>query len=232
MDNDLLKCNGWKGYLYRILFIFLVPAAQVIYFLLNFNTIKGFDITIFLDKLIPFNEWFVIPYVFWYVYTFGTLLVLAFTDYKTYYKLLFSIITGMLVCFVVYSIFPTTVPRPHIQGTNLFQKAVLFIYANDKPFNCFPSIHMLDTLLITMFIFKHNKSIALKVSTAVICVSIYLSTQFIKQHSILDGVASTILGVTLFFVFESEYVINKLSMLRDLLSFQKRIKGLTQESEI
>ncbi|OPX44772.1 PAP2 superfamily protein [Ruminiclostridium hungatei] len=228
MNTDLLMQNGKKGYLYRILFMLLVPMAQGIYFFLNLTTTQAYDITIFLDKFIPFNEWFIIPYVFWYVYTFGALLVLALTDYKTYYRLLFSIVTGMLVCFVIYYIFPTTVPRPHVPGTNPLQKMVLSIYGNDKPYNCFPSIHMLDTLLITLFVFKHNKHLWIKAASAVICVSIYLSTWFVKQHSILDAVASTILAVILFFVFENQHVIKKLVSLRELLFFQKRVKELSE----
>ena len=209
INTDLLKYNGRSGYFYRILFMLLIPMAQSIYFLINLTTTSAFDITISLDKLIPFNEWFIIPYVFWYVYTFGTLLLLAYFDHKTYFKLLYSILIGMLICFVVYYFFPTTVPRPNIPSDNILQRMVLIIYSNDKPFNCFPSIHMLDTLLITMFLFKYSKSLLLKISTIGICISIYLSTQFVKQHSILDAAASTILGLTLFFVFESEFVTKK-----------------------
>lgn len=232
MNAELLKTNGFKGYFLRLLFMLLVPAAQGIYFLINLTTTTAYDITIYLDKFIPFNEWFIIPYVFWYVYTFGALLILAYTDYKTYYKLLFSIVTGMMICFIVYYFFPTTVPRPNVPGTNLLQKMVLIIYGNDKPYNCFPSIHMMDTLLITLFVFKHNRNLILKISSAVICVSIYLSTWFVKQHSILDAVASTILAIILFLVFENEYVIRKLESLREALTFQKRVKDLSAGKEM
>lgn len=232
MNTDLLKTNGFKGYFLRLLFILMVPVAQGVYFLLDFTTTRAYNITIFLDKLLPFNEWFVIPYIFWYAYTFGTLLVLAYTHSKTYFKLLFSILAGMAVCFTVYYFFPTTVPRPHVAGDNFLQRLVLIIYRNDRPYNCFPSIHMLDTLLITLFVCKHSKKAAIKLSAAAICTVIYLSTQFIKQHSILDAVASTVLGIILFFLFENEYVINKLSMLSDVLGNRKRIKELTQEGEI
>ncbi len=227
MNTDLLMQNGKKGYFYRILFMLLIPMAQGVYFFLNLTTTQAYDITIYLDKFIPFNEWFILPYVFWYVYTFGALLVLALTDYKTYYKLLFSIVTGMLVCFVIYYTFPTTVPRPYVPGTNPLQKMVLAIYGNDKPYNCFPSIHMLDTLLITLFVLKYNKRLWIKGASAVICVSIYMSTWFVKQHSILDAVASTILGVILFFVFENEFITRKLVSLKELLFFQKRVKELS-----
>ena len=230
INTDLLKTNGRTGYFYRILFIILVPMAQSIYFFLNLTTTGAYDITIFLDKFIPFNEWFVIPYVFWYLYTFGALLVLAYFDQKTYFKLLFSILIGMMICFVVYYLFPTTVPRTEvIAPTNILKKAVLIIYKNDRPFNCFPSIHMLDTLLITMFLLKYNKSLLIKISSAFICVAIYMSTFFIKQHSILDAVASTILGVILFFVFENQFVSKKLANVRDILTRPKPKSSFSED---
>lgn len=229
MKNDILNSDGRSGYFYRLIFMLLIPMAQGIYFFLNLTTTSAFDITIYLDNLIPFNEWFVIPYVFWYVYTFGTLLVLAYTDHKTYFKLLFSILLGMLVCFVVYYLFPTTVPRPDVVPNNILSRIVLLIYGNDKPYNCFPSIHMLDTLLITMFLLKYSKSYMLKISTIAICISIYLSTLFIKQHSILDAVASTILGTILFFVFENNYITKKFESMREVLIRQKTKSSFGEE---
>ncbi len=221
MNSDLLRCNGRPGYLQRVLFMLLIPLAQGMYFFINLTTTRAHDITTFVDRLIPFNEWFIIPYVFWYVYTFGTLLALAYADYKTYYRLLFSILTGMAVCFVIYFFYPTTVPRPHVPGTNGLQRLVLDIYSDDRPYNCFPSIHMLDTILITLFLFRHKKGAPLKVTTGIICVLIYMSTLFIKQHSVLDALASTALGIILFWVFENERVMRKLSELQRLLP-QKR----------
>jgi len=231
INNDLLKCNGRSGYFYRILFIILIPMAQCIYFLINTTTKGGHNVVTYLDNLIPFNEWFIIPYIFWYLYTFGMLLVLAYFDYKTYYKLLYSIFIGMLVCFVIYIIYPSTVPRPstNIIPNNILGKAVLIIYGNDKPYNCLPSIHMLDTLLITLFLFKHYKSFPIKLSSAFICVMIYMSTLLVKQHSILDAIASTILGFILFFIFESEFIAKKFEGIRDALTRPKTKSSFNED---
>jgi len=232
LSNELLSRDGRSGYFYRILFIILIPIAQSIYFLINLTTTSAsaHNVTIFLDKLIPFNEWFVIPYVFWYGYTFGALLLLAYFDHKTYYKLLFSIFIGMLVCFVIYLTYPSTVFRPEgIVPDNILKKTVLLIYSNDRPYNCLPSIHVLDTLLITMFLFKYNKSFLIKGSSAFICVLIYMSTLFIKQHSILDAVASTILGAILFYAFESEVIAKKLEDIRDAITRPKVKSSLSED---
>ncbi|AEY67748.1 phosphatase PAP2 family protein [Clostridium sp. BNL1100] len=210
MTNNSLNRDNLRVYFRRILLMLLIPMAQGIYFLLNVTTKNAHDVTIFLDKLIPFNEWFIIPYIFWYLYTFGILLIMAYYDEKTYYKLLFSILIGMFVCFAIYYIYPTTVPRPEVTPDNLLKKAVLIIYGNDRPYNCFPSIHMLDTILITMFTLKYGKGLLMRFSSVAICITIYMSTWFTKQHSILDAIASTVLGIALFLVFENRYVYGKI----------------------
>jgi membrane-associated phospholipid phosphatase len=221
--------DGKQGYFRRILFMLSILLAQGIYFLINLTTVSAHNVTIFLDKLIPFNEWFIIPYIFWYVYTFGVLLLVAYFDHKTYYKLLLSIVTGMLICFVIYYFYPTTVPRPAVEPDNLLKKAVLIIYGNDKPYNCFPSIHMLDTFLITMYLFKYGKGLLLKTSSGMICAAIYLSTLFVKQHSVLDAVASTVLGAALFCIFDSRYIINKFKEFINLYTDSKTKSSWSQD---
>ena len=223
-NKGSLLQNGISGYLYRILFIVLIPLAQMLYFFLNLTTTKAHDVTIFIDKITPFNSWFVIPYTFWYFFTFGMLLILAFKNYKLYYKLLASIVIGMLICLTIYSIFPTTVPRPQITPHNILDKLVLLIYSNDRPYNCFPSIHMLDTLLITLYMFKYYKKAVYRVTFPIICILIYLSTLFIKQHSLLDALASTVLGVALFCIFESNFIADKLMQLKDVIINSRKSK--------
>lgn len=229
MTNNFLNRDNLVVYFRRVLFMLLIPMAQCVYFLLNVTTKGAHDVTTFLDSLIPFNEWFIIPYVFWYLYIFGILLVLAYCNEKIYYKLLFSILIGMFVCFAIYYIYPTTVPRPEVVPDNLLKKAVLIIYGNDRPVNCFPSIHMLDTILLTMFTLKYGKGLLIRFSSVAMCILIYMSTWFTKQHSVLDAVASTVLGTILFLIFENQYVYGKLESI--LSSFVLRNKSVSYQEE-
>ncbi|EGD46455.1 phosphoesterase PA-phosphatase related protein [Ruminiclostridium papyrosolvens DSM 2782] len=229
MTNNFLNRDNLVVYFRRVLFMLLIPMAQCVYFLLNVTTKGAHDVTTFLDSLIPFNEWFIIPYVFWYLYIFGILLVLAYCNEKIYYKLLFSILIGMFVCFAIYYIYPTTVPRPEVVPDNLLKKAVLIIYGKDRPVNCFPSIHMLDTILLTMFTLKYGKGLLMRFSSVAMCILIYMSTWFTKQHSVLDAVASTVLGTILFLIFENQYVYGKLESI--LSSFVLRNKSVSYQEE-
>ncbi len=230
MTNDFLNRDNLLVYFRRILLMLLIPMAQCVYFLLNVTTKHAHDVTIFLDKLIPFNEWFIIPYIFWYFYIFGTLLILAYYNERFYYKLLFSILIGMFVCFAIYYIYPSTVPRPDVTPDNVLKRLVLIIYGNDRPYNCFPSIHMLDTILLTMFTFKHCKRLLMKFSSLAMCITIYMSTWFTKQHSILDAIASTVLGIILFLVFENRYIYGKMEHF--VSSYLIRNKSASYQEEV
>ncbi|MCX7921211.1 MAG: phosphatase PAP2 family protein [Clostridia bacterium] len=192
--------------LIRLCFIAALPLVQSLYFVLSNITQNAHNVNTFIDELIPFNRFFVVPYVFWYFYTVCVLVFFAFANYKIYFQLLSSIIAGMFVCFTIYYFFPTTVPRPgpEVLGNDVFSNLVRTIYASDKPYNCFPSIHMMDTALTTMFFFRYTKNWVVRASTLVTAILIYLSTFFIKQHSVLDALSATILAVVLYMVFTNE----------------------------
>ena len=140
------------------------------------------------------------------------LIYFAIVDSKTYYCLLASDVCGMLICFVIYYFFPTTVPRPTIIGTDFFSNLVKYIYASDNPYNCFPSIHVLSSFLPILFTFKYNKSRIMKVFTLISGIMIILSTLFVKQHYFLDVLASLILSSILYLVVSNELLWGKLPL--------------------
>jgi len=136
------------------------------------------------------------------------LVYFAFVDGKRYFRLLFSIVVGNIICHLIYYFYPTTVPRPDVIGNDIFSILVRLTYANDNPFNCFPSVHVLNALLASMFLFDYTKKAFVKYYAVIAFVLITLSTLFVKQHYILDAVASSIIGVSMYVLFTSEYIWN------------------------
>jgi membrane-associated phospholipid phosphatase len=209
----------------RICLMALIPIVSLIHFSLNvyrgnINSVK----TIF-DDMIPFTKIFVLPYVYWFAYIFIILLFFAVTDYKQYYRLLMSIIAGMFICIIIFYFFPTTVPRPDLEGNDGLSNMVRYVYGHDNPYDCFPSIHVLNSIIVTLFFYKYYKGKILSSLAVVSCVSITLSTLFIKQHYVLDAVASIILGTLMYWIFTNDYVWNRVQF-RRILSFMvpERIK--------
>ena len=195
MSNKIIQV------LFRLCFAISIPLATIIHISLNKPRSGVHVMKIFIDDIIPINRYFAIPYLFMFLFITISLLYFAIVDSKIYFRLLSSIVCGMLICFAVYYIFPTTVPRPEILGNDLFSNLVKDIYANDNPYNCFPSIHVLSSFLPILFAFKYNKSSFMKGFTLIGGIMISLSTLFIKQHYFLDAVASIVLGTILYLVF-------------------------------
>lgn len=190
----------------RISFMLSIPLISIIHVMLNRDSGTSHIIKTLLDDMIPFNKFFVIPYIYWFGFVFIVLLYFAIVDNNYYYRLLASILSGMLICFAIYYFYPTTVPRPDVIGDDGLSRLVRYIYSRDNPYNCFPSIHVLNAMLVTLFFCKYHKGIILRGIAIGSCILINLSTLFMKQHYIPDVLASILLSTTLYVLFGSDYL--------------------------
>lgn len=186
----LLKKN-----LIPLTLMLLIPIETIIYGILN-NSLRGVHYLVTpVDNFIPFLKIFVIPYLLYYPFIGFTLIYLCFYYREVYYKTICSLLLGMLISYLVYFIFQTATPRPELQGNDFFTNVVRFIYGKDNPFNCFPSIHVLTSYLMIKGIMKSGeKNLLIKACIWLVGLSIILSTQFIKQHVILDLISGIMLA--------------------------------------
>ncbi len=194
--------------IFRILFLVSLPLLNIIHTALNNYRGDVHILRTHLDLVIPFEKLFIVPYLLWFFYFVSVLVYFAFVDRKNYFRLLFSIILGNLICHVIYYFYPTTVPRPDVIGNDIFSYLVRLTYASDNPFNCFPSVHVLNALLASMYLFSYAKKAGVKYLSVIAFVLITLSTLFVKQHYVLDAVASSIIGVSMYVLFTSDYIWN------------------------
>ncbi|ANX11196.1 hypothetical protein ABE41_004200 [Fictibacillus arsenicus] len=189
-----------------------IPLLNIIYQVLNDGERGARQLITAVDHQIPFVEIFVVPYLIWYAFIFLMFVYFCIYDRAIYYRTLLSFCVGMLVCYVIYFFFQTTVPRPELMGSGILTSMVKYVYGADQPFNCFPSIHVLSSYLMILGI-RHSKLWTIKKDMIVstIAYSIILSTLFVKQHVVLDVVAGVLLGSLLFKLFyylEAEAVAN------------------------
>jgi len=191
--NKILKKSPY------LLFLLVIPLLAMIYQVLNNRSQKAVDISTSIDQSIPFLPVFIIPYILWYAYMFCYLIYFCFKDTKVYIKTLMLIVIAELICFVIYFFFQTTVPRPTIVSDNFINNLVQWIYTKDRPFNCFPSIHVLTTFTVMLAsLHIKNKHI---LNTLCIHISgslIIISTLFVKQHVIFDMIGSMFLVTFLY----------------------------------
>lgn len=207
---EKIKIN-YKEIAFRLLFLFSIGALTKIYVILNNYRGKVFHLKTALDSLIPFNKYFVVPYIYWYIYMAAVFAYFAITDGKKYFKFLFGIILGMIICFIIYYIFPTTVPRPLLKGDDIFIRAVSFIYKRDNPYNCFPSIHVLDSFLAAIYINREEiLPQRFKIISSIISFSIIISTLFIKQHYVYDALSAMVLSYVIYYGFNYNIIIERI----------------------
>lgn len=203
----------------RICCMIIIPLVSIIHVALNTYRENMHNISIILDDWIPFVPAFSIPYLYWFLYVFAGLLYFAIMDGKYYFRLLGSIVVGMCLSFVFFYFYPTTVVRPEILGNGLMERSVAYIYSMDNPYNCFPSIHVLNAMLVTMFLCSYRKSLRVWGVSIFSCAAIILSTLFVKQHYVLDAVGGIILSTGVYLFFMNENFWNSIPMQRVMALF-------------
>lgn len=195
---NVILCK-WNEISKRAVFSLIIPIISVIYPILNTPSVRSVVMHTFIDDLIPFNAFFVVPYMLWYAYVAWFLLYLCIVDKDNYFKLLACLAIGMLISYGVFYLYPSHVPRPIIIKKDVFSQMVAFIYQRDNPYNCFPSIHVLNSLLVAMYVNSSDKvSITVKITCSVLATLIIMSTLFIKQHYFVDTIGAIFLGCILF----------------------------------
>ncbi|MBQ8002056.1 MAG: phosphatase PAP2 family protein [Clostridia bacterium] len=156
-----------------------------------------FIIDCFIDDYIPFCEFFIIPYLMWFIFIPGTLFFLLYKDRDAFWRMAGMMFIGNMLCLLIYALFPNGVPPKHpVYEENIFCSLVNVLYHNDTPTNVCPSIHVLDTLAAHIAICKSSiadRIPSLKPLSAIFLVLVCLATVMLKQHSIIDVFCAFIL---------------------------------------
>lgn len=147
-----------------------------------------------LDDMIPFCEWFLIPYLLWFVYLIGTIVYTFFFDVAAFKRMMYFIIITYSITMLIYLVFPTCQDlRPtQFARDNVLTRFVAWFYNFDTNTNVCPSIHVLGSVaaMLGLCDCRRLQNPKLKLLFILLCVLICISTVFMKQHSVLDVLAS------------------------------------------
>lgn len=197
---------NWKDIIIRGILSTTIPLSSIFYGIINKFNGKVYILQSSIDSMIPFNQYFILPYVFWYFYVGFFLFYLCGVDKTNYFKLLLCIVLGELICCLIFYFFPTYVARPNVLGDDFCSKLVRYIYKSDNPYNCFPSIHVLDSTFVAICVYKSNKfNMSTKRISLGISIIIIISTMFVKQHYFADIVSGALLAFVIYIVAEILY---------------------------
>ena len=182
--------------------LIVYAAIYCVWFAWLEKTVKypPFIIHMKVDDMIPFNELFVIPYFLWFLYVSAVVLYCFFKNKQEYWKTCVFLFTGMTVFLIISTLWPNGHHlRPHVMPReNILTAMVAHLYRADTPTNLWPSIHVYNSIAAHVAVAKNRKlggNIWIRGGSFLLMVSIILATMFLKQHSVLDVIAGTLLGV-------------------------------------
>lgn len=170
-----------------------------------------------IDDYIPFNEYFIIPYMLWFGFVAFWVIYFFFQDVKEFYKLTCFLFIGMTMFLIVCTLFPNGQQLRPTEFTrdNLFIDMVKHLYAIDTPTNVAPSIHVYNSACIYLAVRKsaylktHLNSrlrYATYIITGILTFLIILSTMLLKQHSAFDVITALLMcGVVYRFIYRHDY---------------------------
>ncbi len=167
----------------------------VVYFISYFLTEnlipaeKCYPVHMFLDDLIPFCEWFLIPYVFWYGLIVFSLVWFALYNIDSFKRLQGYIMITQLLGVICFIVFPTRQElRPaEFANESFLTDCIAILYSFDTNTGVSPSLHVAYSLGI-LSVWTKEKGVrwGYKAFVVFAVIMICLSTMFIKQHSAVD----------------------------------------------
>lgn len=185
-------------------------GGWIVYFALYFlteNLIPVEDCHVIhcaLDDVIPFNEYFLLFYCFWYVLIVISLLDFFLYDIENFKNLQKYIMVTQAAAMVVYIVYPSVqMLRPEVMPNDGFLCQVMsFIYAFDTPTGVCPSLHVAYSMgIASVWSKKEDAPKAWKIFVLIMTAMISVSVAFVKQHSVVDIAAAIPVGLL------AEYVV-------------------------
>lgn len=183
------------------IFILYLPFYMIWFVALEQRTnVKFTDIHCIVDDWIPFCEVFIIPYLLWFLYVAAGLVFLFFQldHLEDFYRCVIMLILGMTAFLIISTVFPNgqSMRPTTFDRDNIFTRIIAVLYSTDTSTNVFPSIHVYNSIVIhaglaNALLAKNRRG--WYYASLILCISICLSTVFLKQHSFLDGIAAIVL---------------------------------------
>lgn len=216
VDYRKLRLSNITSPQYRHLLLLL---GWVVYFCLYFLTENlipvedCYPVWCKLDDMIPFNEFFVIFYVGWYVLIVLSLGYFLLYSVESFKGLQTYIMVTQALAMICYIAFPTRQDlRPEAFPRENFLTWIMgIIYQFDTNTGVCPSLHVAYSVGIASAWLK-EKSAAwyVKLIVTVFVIMVCLSVAFTKQHSVVDiFVAIPVCLVAEIFAFRNYYKARK-----------------------
>ena len=192
-----------KKYSHAWVFLYAFIYLPWFFYLERRTNVRHYIIHSPLDDYIPFVEYFIVPYLLWFLFIAVTVGYFFFTDKKGFYKLTTFLFSGMTIFLIICTVFPNGLnlrPDTFVRD-NIFVDMVRQLYQTDTSTNVLPSIHVFNSIGAVIAISHSNalkKHKAVQYSSYLLAGLIILSTMFLKQHSVTDVIAAIVISCIIY----------------------------------
>ena len=143
-----------------------------------------------LDDIIPFCEWFLIPYLFWFVFMVGMIVYSLLWDVDAFRRFMKFIMFTYTVTLIIYLVYPSMQNlRPaEFERDNVLTRFMASYYVFDTNTNVCPSMHVIGSVAVLCAAWnsKAFSTTPWRIAFTVVTLLISFSTVFLKQHSFVD----------------------------------------------
>lgn len=161
-----------------------------------------YDFTTGFDRAVPFRpEWVIIyigSFLFWGI---GYAVISRKNTKEFWFRFVTADLISRVVCGAIFVILPTTNVRPELADSGFFNEAMKFIHFMDQPYNLFPSIHCLVSIMCYLGVMGNKKvSRVYRIFALGFAILIFISTQLTKQHYIVDIAGGVAVAAVCFYI--------------------------------
>lgn len=187
----------------------VLPLITVV--IVNFSVYGGarllmanahhYSLAIPLDEWFPFLPWTVTIYLGCYLFWIANYILATRYDRRDMTRFVASDLSGKAVCFLLFLLLPSTIDRPEIVGSGIFNDLMRLVYTVDAADNLFPSIHCFVSWLCWIGVRK-NEAIPrwYRHFSLVFALAVCVSTLTTKQHVFVDTIAGVALAEVCYFL--------------------------------
>ena len=172
--------------IYSTAFCYQIPIHIVNYL---GTTIYNVNLN-FIDGYLPFIEWFIIFYTYYYAHVFVYGIFIMVISKEIFLKYITALIFCCTIGFIIFIIFPTCFKYPHEMSYLLREIDKI----TDIERNALPSFHVIKTYLVCRYYISLSTQILSIIYMIIVSVLIILSTVFIKVHSVVDIISGILLS--------------------------------------
>lgn len=203
-----LRRAPWRDLKYAL----WLPLYLLFFFYLEHRPIPGYWATQLPgDALIPFCEWFILPYCLWYPFLAAVGIALLVRDHPGFRRYMACLALTFFLSGLLWLLLPSGQDlRPAVMPRdNFLTRWAAALYAIDTNTNVFPSVHVAGSLGAALAVWKSPPLHKFRAPVVVLAALICLSTLFTKQHAVLDAVGGMLMalavGMPLYHTKKSRY---------------------------